>query len=73
MIFSGSTRSGKAASIRFLKSSIDSRKGGGGFLTGSFKSSGSKMIFPDSLNLVKGLGTGVIIAGAFSWFFAAAR
>lgn len=26
-------------------------------------------IFPDSLNLVKGIGAGIIIAGAFSWFF----
>lgn len=26
-------------------------------------------IFPDSVNLVKGLGAGIIIAGAFSWFF----
>lgn len=25
--------------------------------------------FPDSLNVVKGLGSGIIIAGAFSWFF----
>ena len=25
--------------------------------------------FPNSINMVKGLGTGVIIAGAFSWFF----
>lgn len=26
-------------------------------------------IFPNSLKLVKGLGAGIIIAGAFSWFF----
>ena len=26
-------------------------------------------IFPNSINIVKGLGTGIIIAGAFSWFF----
>ncbi len=26
-------------------------------------------IFPNSLKLVNGLGTGIIIAGAFSWFF----
>ncbi|TJY36493.1 sodium/proline symporter [Pontimicrobium aquaticum] len=26
-------------------------------------------IFPNSLSIVKGLGTGIIIAGAFSWFF----
>lgn len=26
-------------------------------------------LFPDSLNMAKGLGTGMIIAGAFSWFF----
>ena len=25
--------------------------------------------FPNSLNIVKGLGSGIIIAGAFSWFF----
>ena len=25
--------------------------------------------FPNSLNVVEGLGTGIIIAGAFSWFF----
>jgi sodium/proline symporter len=25
--------------------------------------------FPDSLNVIKGLGSGIIIAGAFSWFF----
>jgi len=25
--------------------------------------------FPNSLNVVKGLGSGIIIAGAFSWFF----
>ncbi|MCO4823189.1 MAG: sodium/proline symporter [Flavobacteriaceae bacterium] len=26
-------------------------------------------IFPNALNIVKGLGSGIIIAGAFSWFF----
>lgn len=26
-------------------------------------------IFPKSINIVKGLGTGIVIAGAFSWFF----
>jgi sodium/proline symporter len=26
-------------------------------------------IFPNSLSIVKGLGSGIIIAGAFSWFF----
>lgn len=26
-------------------------------------------LFPNSLNLINGLGTGIIIAGAFSWFF----
>jgi len=26
-------------------------------------------IFPNSINLVSGIGTGIIIAGAFSWFF----
>ena len=26
-------------------------------------------IFPNSLNIVKGLGTGIVIASAFSWFF----
>lgn len=26
-------------------------------------------IFPNSMNIVKGLGSGIIIAGAFSWFF----
>jgi len=26
-------------------------------------------IFPNSLNVIKGLGSGIIIAGAFSWFF----
>ena len=26
-------------------------------------------LFPNSFNIVKGLGTGIIIAGAFSWFF----
>lgn len=26
-------------------------------------------IFPNSLNIVQGLGAGIIIAGAFSWFF----
>lgn len=26
-------------------------------------------LFPNSLNIIKGLGTGIIIAGAFSWFF----
>lgn len=26
-------------------------------------------IFPNSINLIKGLGTGLIIASAFSWFF----
>jgi len=26
-------------------------------------------VFPNSLNIVKGLGSGIIIAGAFSWFF----
>ncbi|MCF8368002.1 MAG: sodium/proline symporter [Bacteroidales bacterium] len=26
-------------------------------------------IFPDSINLINGLGAGIIIAGAFSWFF----
>ncbi len=28
-----------------------------------------KTLFPDAINLVKGLGSGVIIAGAFSWCF----
>jgi len=26
-------------------------------------------VFPNSMNIVKGLGSGIIIAGAFSWFF----
>ncbi|MCD4697645.1 MAG: sodium/proline symporter [Bacteroidales bacterium] len=26
-------------------------------------------IFPNSINLISGIGTGIIIAGAFSWFF----
>jgi sodium/proline symporter len=26
-------------------------------------------VFPNSINIVKGLGSGIIIAGAFSWFF----
>lgn len=26
-------------------------------------------LFPNSISIVKGLGTGIIIAGAFSWFF----
>ena len=26
-------------------------------------------LFPNTLNIVKGLGSGIIIAGAFSWFF----
>lgn len=26
-------------------------------------------MFPNSMNIVKGLGSGIIIAGAFSWFF----
>lgn len=43
--------------------------GGATVVEGSKLSDFLVSIFPNSLNLVKGLGTGVIIASAFSWFF----
>ncbi len=43
--------------------------GGANLTEGSDLSNALKSIFPNSLNIVKGLGTGIIIAGAFSWFF----
>lgn len=43
--------------------------GGANLKGGSDLSTALKTIFPNSLNIVKGLGTGIIIAGAFSWFF----
>jgi len=43
---------------------------GGAILTeGSSLSVFLSNFFPNSLSVVKGLGTGIIIAGAFSWFF----
>jgi len=43
--------------------------GGVNLKTDSELSNTLMSIFPNSLNIVKGLGTGIIIAGAFSWFF----
>ncbi len=43
--------------------------GGANLKEGSDLSNVLVSLFPNSLNIVKGLGTGIIIAGAFSWFF----
>ena len=43
--------------------------GGINLKTDSELSNALTSIFPNSLNIVKGLGTGIIIAGSFSWFF----
>ncbi|MCD4793803.1 MAG: sodium/proline symporter [Bacteroidales bacterium] len=43
--------------------------GGANLKEGSELSNALMSVFPKSLNIVKGLGTGIIIAGAFSWFF----
>ena len=43
--------------------------GGAVVIEGSKLSSFLNSIFPNSLKLIKGLGTGMIIASAFSWFF----
>ena len=43
--------------------------GGAILIEGSSLSDFLINLFPNSLNIAKGIGTGVIIAGAFSWFF----
>ncbi len=43
--------------------------GGAILIEGSSLSEFLIYLFPNSVNLAKGLGTGIIIAGAFSWFF----
>ena len=43
--------------------------GGAILIEGSSLSDFLKNFFPNSINVAKGLGTGIIIAGAFSWFF----
>ena len=49
--------------------SYNSMAGGANLIEGSRLSNFLVSIFPNSLNVVKGLGAGIIIAGAFSWFF----
>jgi sodium/proline symporter len=49
--------------------SYNTMAGGANLIEGSRLSNFLVSIFPNSLNIVKGLGAGIIIAGAFSWFF----
>ena len=54
------TKSGESYSTMFGGAVLQEGTELHGFLSG---------IFPNSINAVKGLGTGMLIAGAFSWFF----
>jgi sodium/proline symporter len=49
--------------------SYSTMTGGAALVEGSDLSNALYAMFPNSINIIKGLGTGIIIAGAFSWFF----